>query len=605
MTSQEDLTADKDADDKESAITNSYGDQATSICCTCGFGRSARARSHDLRTTSGVRGSRNKPSLALSSRTVYHDVELGGSIHIEDKDLVFFDALYEFDGSTKEEDYYPIITRSYIPARPAQDPSMEEPCTMMAKEDDINNMKKDTVVDSVFVGSDPGGEPKKLLRMISRGRSSVLKQGLQQNRLEIVERGYPGQLNRDEMDKCMDFFNEIHKRGGAYLDIVYSYKDFEEEPYTICRFMRGAHFKTDTLLEQIEGDIPAWEETKRNNFYCNIEDVTGITQDVFLHMFPITGYGFARNGSPVEYIQVGKMDPEGMFSMCSMEDLEHFFWHHCHNEDREQFRLASSKYPDFVRCEKITVFDLEGFSSSQLTSEIMQFIQKADKIGDCYPETLLCVLVLNAPSWFSISWRIIRNFLPARTSMKFEVYSKKSVGVKRLKELIELTQLPADYGGAAPNIHTLIRNTGSKDDSNNDESLDNNRQPRRAIKSIFVKQDKKKTLSNVTSVNKGEIISIRVYTRSIHGAEVSVYLDQKDDNTVETLVNKYRIARTGTTPFEATDPHPKYSIEILSSVVPADGTLSFQIHGLTDVSPLPRKISHGHFVIVASMEESP
>ena len=68
----------------------------------------------------------------------------------------------------------------------------------------------------------------------------------------------------------------------------------------------------------------------------------------------------------------------------------------------------------------------------------------------CFPETMCKMLIVNAPSYFSASWRVIKGWLDARTAAKIEVISNKHTMEKRLLEFIDVDQLPSDYGGKGP-----------------------------------------------------------------------------------------------------------------------------------------------------------
>jgi hypothetical protein len=66
--------------------------------------------------------------------------------------------------------------------------------------------------------------------------------------------------------------------------------------------------------------------------------------------------------------------------------------------------------------EAINIIDLQGLTASQISSETMAVIQLMSKIAEFYPETLNCMLVLNAPSFFLISWVLIKKIIDPRTA---------------------------------------------------------------------------------------------------------------------------------------------------------------------------------------------
>ncbi|KAL1435880.1 hypothetical protein MTO96_010651 [Rhipicephalus appendiculatus] len=67
-------------------------------------------------------------------------------------------------------------------------------------------------------------------------------------------------------------------------------------------------------------------------------------------------------------------------------------------------------------------------------------------LEDNYPECLEKVIVINAPSFYSILWKFARTVLSERTADKFEVYGKDG-WKKRLLQIADADSLPACWGG--------------------------------------------------------------------------------------------------------------------------------------------------------------
>lgn len=533
---------------------------------------------------------RQGPPKSLSSLTAYHDSQ--ESVCLIKKDPFFFSAVEYVDELPGSVDMYPIITRSYVPQIPNQPLSITEPDTLLAakgKGNCVAAVRKSTIrlqqQESIF----------------RRRRSSALKQCLQKTDLEISERGFPGQLDLDEMNECVKFYRELHKRGDPYLEIVYSYKDFEDEAYSICRFLRGSGFKSDAVFENLDKSLDKWEEAKKHDFYHNLEDALGVPLDVFFHMSPIATYGHARNGCPVSYLKAGRLDTDGLFSICSKDVIARYFWNSLIHGSPRQFKESKRKFPNFVRMEKVSVLDLEGFTSSQLSSDTIEFLKVVNGLATFFPESTHCILILNAPSWFALSWTVIKKFLSPRTVKKIEVYSNKAIGVARLNEMVKSSQIPSDFGGLAPDIVSLNKSMAKEviigcEGATSSEDKDTCH----SIRTVFVKPRKTITVSDFIAVKQGDKLSFSVFTRSTYGASVSVSLCQKLKN--KELLASENVERLGKEEgFSDNNPPPTYSVNILSCVCSADGSLSITITGLEDSLP-SRKFSRGYFVIVASVE---
>jgi hypothetical protein len=48
-------------------------------------------------------------------------------------------------------------------------------------------------------------------------------------------------------------------------EIVFAYKDVEDEPYTICRFMRPTKFAAPEMLQRLEQNKAVWEAAEKQS----------------------------------------------------------------------------------------------------------------------------------------------------------------------------------------------------------------------------------------------------------------------------------------------------------------------------------------------------
>ncbi|KAL1435879.1 hypothetical protein MTO96_010651 [Rhipicephalus appendiculatus] len=85
-----------------------------------------------------------------------------------------------------------------------------------------------------------------------------------------------------------------------------------------------------------------------------------------------------------------------------------------------------------------------SFQTEQLTLKTAAVLVRM--LEDNYPECLEKVIVINAPSFYSILWKFARTVLSERTADKFEVYGKDG-WKKRLLQIADADSLPACWGG--------------------------------------------------------------------------------------------------------------------------------------------------------------
>jgi hypothetical protein len=168
---------------------------------------------------------------------------------------------------------------------------------------------------------------------------------------------------------------------------IYSMRDVEDEPYTICRWLRATKFDADKILTRCVENQPMFDEAKEQDFYPNVsEAIGGAPFSVFLSQYPFLQIGNAKNGCPANYFQIGKIHPEGILACTQKEKLKGYFWWSFMHKMKQEIRKAQSIDPDFVRLEGINILDLEGLSASALSQETMDVIQLASKISDFFPE---------------------------------------------------------------------------------------------------------------------------------------------------------------------------------------------------------------------------
>jgi CRAL/TRIO domain len=541
------------------------------VCCGCFAPRRQRYR----RTESSVPAGADLLQQSTSRReSIYHDAvqdleDLSFS-QAASSSLAYFDAFEDADWMLSEDDYPTIPTvsipkrlhrvsmiepetllRPTGPRRPQEDEYEATVCVSASRRNVIPASSSSTSSHSSAAHHHHGHSLKLggLKNKVFRRGSFLAQQELEKPRIALSERGYPGQLNPEELAQCLQFYREIHQQP-ALLEIVYSFSKVEEEPYGICRFMRATKFDAAAILLRLQQGTPMWQQAKEQQFYPHLHQAIGVPLPLFLEMYPFFYHGNAKNGCPVSYFKAGKINPEGLLCMSTVDQAPRYYWHLFYYTFQDMIVRAKQKNENLVRCEAINVVDLKGMSSSQMTSEAMDVMKKVAAISNFFPETLHCMVILNAPAWFGMTWPIIKSFIDPRTAKKIEVYSREATGKARLLELINVDEIPADYGGTAPTTDVLMANDdknkkqksqssgisgsgGTTSDSgkvDQEEEDDEDKVLRRAVEVVFLKKNETKKFDNFVQVNAGEVVKIQVYTRSITAAEVSVTMAKEDEN---------------------------------------------------------------------------
>jgi hypothetical protein len=200
--------------------------------------------------------------------------------------------------------------------------------------------------------------------------------------------GYPGTLTVDELNECQKFLEGIKKLDSTILEQVYSLRDIEETPYTICRWLRATKFNSDEILQRLQDNQYMFDEAKEHQFYGpNISQyMNNCPLSVFLSQYPFLPLGRGYNGCPINYFLAGRINPEGILCLCSIEQLKCYFWYSFMYKMKIEMKESQKQNIDFCKCEGINVLDLKGLSASSLTSETMEVIKLSSKISDFFPE---------------------------------------------------------------------------------------------------------------------------------------------------------------------------------------------------------------------------
>jgi hypothetical protein len=169
--------------------------------------------------------------------TIFHDASVG-IIKLEEKfdSMYFFDAVENEDELEDELELYPIITTNSIQTKKRV--TILEPETMLGYTEDgqVYKPASSTRLLTSLVVTTPPSSLRRMSntnkkppsrRLITRMSSRFLRQksatalkGLQQPRIPIHERGYPGSLSPDELEECVSIYTRNSNPSGQQRSSV-------------------------------------------------------------------------------------------------------------------------------------------------------------------------------------------------------------------------------------------------------------------------------------------------------------------------------------------------------------------------------------------------
>lgn len=332
---------------------------------------------------------------------------------------------------------------------------------------------------------------------------------------KVTDMGYPGYLTKSEFETYLLFREEVNLRGGNFRDCVFCFGNLEDETYACCRWLRARKFHLRDTIKMVEEATECRSKAAHHDFYPDPSDALGVEKSIYLAQYPQLYSGVSKQGCPVFISKPGVLNTTGLENITTLEGILNFHWWAMIHDFGDRLRSQAANDTGFKRFETVAIIDLENLSASQISRRALNIIKLKTEIDSlCFPETLNHMVVINAPSFFSLTWKMISTWVDERTAKKVEIISSRKKWKSRLKELIHIDQLPSDYGGKAQSTMQTIH-----EDMKYHEGSD--------LIRIF-----SKTISVRSSVTfdvqlkKGELMeNIAVFTKSATGA--SFYISKK------------------------------------------------------------------------------
>ncbi len=126
------------------------------------------------------------------------------------------------------------------------------------------------------------------------------------------------------------------------------------------------------------------------------------------------------------------------------------------------------------------------------------------------------MVILNAPTYFSAMWGIIKQMIDPRTAKRIQVFSSATKGKARLLELIDSAKIPSDYGGTGPSLDIVAEESSYKSAKETNQRI-----KRIIVEPIQLKRKGGREYRFTLAC--GELGNVKVYTRSSTSAKVSLH----------------------------------------------------------------------------------
>ena len=308
------------------------------------------------------------------------------------------------------------------------------------------------------------------------------------------------------------FRQEVNKRGGEFHNTIYSFSHAETEAYTLTRWLRARKYNLADTISMVEQATLVRSKPRQQDYYPNPQSALGCNPQIFMYQYPQLYSGFSKIGCPVFYSKPGLLEVDGVECITTLEGILKYHWHVMQHDYKRRLLEFQRDNPSFKRFECVSVLDLTGLTLSKLGSRTMDIIKQQANIDSlCFPETMNKMIIVNAPRFFTATWAVIKGFLDARTTAKVELFSSSSAAEKCLKEIIDVDQLPSDYGGLAETTTTTLAKM--------------NELSRVETQVLYIRSSD----SHKVVIHQGEEADIWIYTQGLVGAQFHIYNEDKVD----------------------------------------------------------------------------
>jgi len=260
---------------------------------------------------------------------------------------------------------------------------------------------------------------------------------------QVAPLGHLGNLSPSQQQALTDFEALLTEQSDLYDPDRY-------DDYVLLRFLRARKFDLPKTMKMYADYCEWFKEMQVDELVSGFDFPEGPQVQA---LYPRFYHKTDKEGRPIYVERLGFLDVKKLFGIT---DEDRMIKNHIVSYEsmiRERFP-ACSKMAGYHIEQCCSILDLKGVSIMQF-SQVMNFIRRASFISqNYYPEMMGQMFIINAPSLFSMAWKLIAPLLDEVTVKKIHIlganYSEplqEYVAVENLPDFFKGTCTCKDEGG--------------------------------------------------------------------------------------------------------------------------------------------------------------
>lgn len=264
-------------------------------------------------------------------------------------------------------------------------------------------------------------------------------------------------------ERQMQLFQESRgeEKGEVVEDEMLKYRNFlgkykiGEQEFTALKFLIARQWNIELAAAMYHKQLHFRKTILQEALVLNYSE-----KDLVLDIYPHSYHKTCRLGRPIQINKFGKFNVKKLFTITTKERflLDHikdiYMLTYSILPASSRGSVFSAKEANYVipaHRQLFNIIDLKGVGLNDFMAvkSVLEELITID--GENFPETLGCMVIINAPWIFASIWALVKQFLDAKTIAKIHILGMNYKS--ELLKLVDADNLPVSYGGSCRCSH--------------------------------------------------------------------------------------------------------------------------------------------------------